>query len=252
MGAGVIILVAIPLVFFGIVLFVTVASSPHTRNENESLHHRPASNPISDHRQLHSGGNTRRSIDKRPESASNPYGQAQVFAMSTGSLHPRHSVPALADSRHLSREAVGLCPDLTVPEGNECILGIPFLAGSILDDVVLKTIANKDGQPLLHAGLTRSPAGGEYIVLMGRDRRELAFCETGSAVRAEGWTGKIFRRDGKAHARFREASHGDQQKWIGLFPPHLPSTEERRFESPWSMIPGPLKTFVIISAAEPV
>lgn len=103
-----------------------------------------------------------------------------------------------------SQIPAGLCPELVVPEGSECILGLPSLAAAAQGEVTLKNITDKTGDPLLYVGLTGAPAGGEYVLLAKKDQQELAFCELGASLRAEGWSGKIFRWDGELYARLRE------------------------------------------------
>lgn len=113
-----------------------------------------------------------------------------------------------------SRAVIGLCPELVVPEGSECILGIPSIAGEKSGEVSLKNITDKFGQPLLFVGLTSAPAGGEYILLTKQDQQELAFCELTNAAQAGGWCGKIFRWDGELFARVREESSMSSNKTL--------------------------------------
>lgn len=173
-----------------------------------------------------------------------------------GSIISRGQVdsPSPSPARALGVAAVGLCPELTIPEGNECILGIPSLA-QLVPGEVLKTVNNKDGQALLYVGLTRSPTGGEYVLLTRRDRQELAFCETGPSVRSQGFAGRVCRNDGEVYAWLREWNETDEQRWAAAPLREWTDDSEPRTplgqQTPWSAIPGPHRSFVMFSAIGP-
>lgn len=93
---------------------------------------------------------------------------------------------------------------------------------------MLKNITDKAGESLLYVGLTAAPAGGEYVLLAKKDQQELAFCELGTAVQTEGWSGKIFRWDGELYARLREERTSEVGRRSG--------------------IPGTHRTFAVLSA----
>lgn len=97
-----------------------------------------------------------------------------------------------------------LCAGIHVFETNECILGIPSLAGAVPSDMMVKHITDKLGQPLLQTGLTSGSSGVEYVTLANMGQSKLAFCELGTQVRTEGWVGKIFRWDGELYAYLQE------------------------------------------------
>lgn len=135
-----------------------------------------------------------------------PFSQLQAPGpthLASGQLSPMHH-PLDSPKKIPGKAPLGLCPELVVPEGSECILGIPSIAGEKSGEVSLKNITDKFGQPLLFVGLTSAPAGGEYILLTKQDQQELAFCELSVAPQAGGWCGKIFRWDGELFARLRE------------------------------------------------
>lgn len=223
-----VVLLAIPVAALGVALFVTVVFAPSRNN----ISARPRSlSP------------TRVRTPPRTTSVSPP----RTFDC-VPSLPSRMASFASMESRQPSRGPIGLCPELTVPDGNECVLGIPYFAKADATEEALKTIANKDGQHLLSAGLTRSPAGGEYILLAGIHRQGLAFCETGPSVRAEGCDGKIFRWDGTVYAWLREANAEDHQRWGTS---HVTEGRASGESSTWSSIPGPLQTYVVLSATGP-
>merc|ERR1719329_897698 len=156
---------------------------------------------------------------------------------SSRALYTRPDLPphvSMPQSQHQ-----GLCPELTVPEGSECILAIPSLAAAAPGEVTLKNITDKTGEALLYVGITSAPKGGEYVLLAKKDQQELAFCELGATMRAEGWSGKIFRWDGEIYARLREerASEGMARNSIGPMAGMSTGTNS--------------KSFLVIAAGEP-
>lgn len=244
-----VILIAVPLVALGIALGVAVACSSgrqisHARDGNMTPKMpgqrgpKEAPSPRLTEPRL-STRHSFASVRDRPSLGGshlhgNPYGQDRYPAPSVG--YPRQSLPPsigppVMENLH-SAVPGGLCPELIVPEGSECILGIPSLSGAPRGEVVLKNITDKTGEALLYVGLTAAPAGGEYVLLAKQDQQELAFCELGNAVRSEGWLGKIFRWDGELYARLREEHPQD----VG-----------RRSMG----IPGINRTFVMLSAVGP-
>lgn len=244
-GQYVAILIAVPLVALGIALGVAVACSPglHSNRSGElSPTRRPGSSllrqrdrkempspKVADPRppSMHSvgsfhdrpslgGGHAYGNFHDRPSlGGGHAYGNfhSPPFSQSHSPFptNQRVSLPPNlgAPVGHLHQPSGlpgGLCPELMVPEGSECILGIPSLSNAPQGEVMLKNITDKTGEALLYVGLTAAPAGGEYVLLAKKDQQELAFCELGSSVESEGWNGKIFRWDGELYARIREES----------------------------------------------
>lgn len=246
-GPVVCIAVIVPLGVLATACFIAEASPRafHDQSAGSPLHHSHSkpdlrARPPSPRLAAYSTRGSCGSVSARPTIGGAPggsnYGQAQVYQMSRGgSLMPSARPSYTTTPRAVG--AAGLCPELAVPEGNECILGVPSLTGSASGEVMLQTITDKSGQRLLFVGVTTSPAGGEYVLLAKKDQQELAYCETGSAVRAEGWAGKIFRWDGELYARMREATGEDDRRSTVGYPGASPQR-----------IAGRNKTYVILSA----
>lgn len=229
-GSLVALVLAVPLVALGAALCVAVAFIPGSREgSDEAGKQRPADaqrKPPMSRSASGSGSSSKVPTPPSLRAAAPDFGSRTSLGSANrpsfggGSRHTGQppSTPNLS-SRQLSplahglqssqprsrdQEPNGLCPKLTVPEGSECILGIPSIAGEKLGEVSLKNITDKFGQPLLFVGLTSAPGGGEFILLTKKDQQELAFCELTTGVDAEGWLGKIFRWDGELFARIRE------------------------------------------------
>lgn len=170
-----------------------------------------------------------------------PHQQAPVLAQRRGSAASVDSASTDSAVPPAAASAGSLLPELFVPPGSECVLGIPSLATAAPGEVLLKHITNKSGQALLYAGLTSSPAGGEYVVLVKKDQQELAYCEMGGAVEAEGLAGKIFRSDGVLHARIREATGEETRRFAARPQAPTAAVQHRMFlvssatGAPWEL-----------------
>lgn len=180
-----------------------------------------------------------------------PHNPPDVYSMSRGGSLMPSMRPSLVNVHSHGIAVTGLCPELNVPTGNECIVGMPSLVDSKPGEVLLKNIVDKGGQPLLYAGVTSAPAGGEYVFLAKKtrgtsdspqERQELAFCETGGVVRAQGWLGKIFSWEGELYAQVREAMADDEVRRSSVGPSGV---------SPRMSMTGPNKSYIIVSAAGP-
>lgn len=243
-GQLVILMLAIPLVALGATLCVTIvfaapgnssrSMSQTSTNRHGSRSHLLAERSpkeLSNSSQNISSGSEGLSIGSKP----------QVRTLSRGSLPPEGDSPTMP----ISQAFAGLCPQLSIPEGAECILGIPTFVGMAPGDVMLKSIVDIGAQPLLHVGLTSAPESGESILLATKTKQELAYTETGNAVRAEGWAGKIFRWDGELYAQFREAD-------VPLGVSALDSTfGPSSVMSLQSASPGANVSYIIVGAQEP-
>lgn len=221
--------VAVPLVGLGVALFVTkvmppLISDPASGTCAGGAHHSPSAavTGICDRATAaisrnvsslkpgskagsKSGLKAASSVPK-PQSTARIAVPERVDEPQSDPVHsPEPSGQAVNRIPQIPKPPISILPELTVPDGHECILGIPSLAGAVPDERTLRHVTDRDGRPLLYVGLTRSPSGGEYVALAKMDKQEIAFCETGSAVRAEGCAGKIFGWDGEIHARLREA-----------------------------------------------
>jgi len=80
-------------------------------------------------------------------------------------------------------ECTSLCAELVVPPHGECVFALPVLQMPVCDEMVVRDVTDKNGEPLLHLALTRipgdeaKPTQSEYVMLGKTDDSELAFCE---------------------------------------------------------------------------
>lgn len=227
-GQTVAVLLAVPVFALAFAFCVTVATR-HPSERIRSSRARAVNAPMSRNDRL---------IDERHSQAPvNPvhHNQAQARAQRQSSHQPREW--STEKSGLPPQPMTSLCPEFAVPAFNEVLLGVPSLIDAVPGQVMLKSIVDKSGQPLLRVGLSSTPAGDECICLATNAQQELAYCETGSDVRAKGSIARIFRWSGEPFALIREVTYaGPRNSAIDRM---LPTT------------PGDRKTYVISSMAEP-
>lgn len=217
-GQSVAVMIVLPLLALGIALLVSVSFAPPRQYSRAGSHATDdLLSPIGAFRANLSTG--------------------EVYARGRGSLRPSLASPG----KERASLPVGLCPELNVPPGNECILGIPSLACVVPGGTMLERITDGAGRPLLSVGLSNGPTDGDCIMLAKKGQSELGYCEVAGA--AEGWSAKIFRWNGELFAHLREAHADDLRR--------LAASESSSQSNPSSNTVHHQKTFIIQSSHGP-